>query len=323
MADLYDMVTQLLRRHRRGRADGLVGMLTGMVKSMRLSRVCLATFVCVGLAQPVAAACDTLEAYGSHVGDPAFDSTPAYNAFLAGSTNALCLEAGAYYFLTKPNPIQKPVRITGSTVSKSALVKAYPTPDAIYGEGAVWLLGAEASGTVIEHLSVPVNPPTTHGSAIYLQSLLGSPVSYVTLNDINITYSAGATYDTGLLIDGTLANTAAQGVRALKLSNISVFSSLNYWSILCGNCIGTMGSGIWTNGSFYVMGQYTPTTSSVSVVLSNVIVGSEFAVDSTTGFTCASCQASWFSFMGGATNGSFFGFAPTVRNWGNNTHIYQ
>ena len=287
------------------------------MRLIRLSIVLVLSLACPSLAR---ATCDTLESHGAVLDTPTADATPAFNAFLASNAHDLCLDAGAYYFLTKPNPIQKPVHIAGSTVSKSALVKAYPT-DAVYGEGAIWLLGAEASGTVIEHLSVPVNPPTTHGSAIFLQSLLGSPVSYVTLNDINVTYSAGATYDTGLLIDGTLANTAAQGVRALKLSNISVFSSLNYWSIVCGNCIGLMGSGLWTNGGFYVMGQYTPTTSSVSVVLSNVIVGSELAVDSTTGFTCASCQASWFSFMAGATNGSFFGFAPTVRNWGTNTHV--
>lgn len=291
-------------------------------------RLALVVLLLTGAALPAHAQpinfCDTLEREGAHVSDPAFDSTPAFNAFLASANNHLCLDAGAYYFLTKPNAIQKPVRITGVSVSKSALVKAYATSN-VLGEGAIWLLGANASGSVLEHLSLPANAPASHGVLIYVQSQLGSPVSYLLFNDINITYAAGASYDEAILIDGTAASTAAQGVRFAKFENLSLFlpPSGGYWTLQCFNCIGAMFANVWTNGSIDIDGWYTTYGQSASVAMSNVVAGGEIAFSMGTGFTCASCQASTFTFLGYASNGSIIGWAPTIHNWGVNTHVSQ
>lgn len=190
-----------------------------MKKKLSYVLASLLVLFCHNMALATDSALNVLD-YGFVANDPLFDNTPKLNALISGlgTTSTIYFPSGVYYFNSKPNVINKKVRIQGSTMTDVVLVRNY-TPSNYLDS----LLHATDT-VVIESLAIHAGQGTTGGGAIHLEGL-GASASI--LRDLYITIQGGGS-TANWEIPVTLYSSDSLGIRGCLLDNVEVFAATTH-----------------------------------------------------------------------------------------------
>lgn len=261
-----------------------------------------------------------IENYGG-VADNATDNTPALAAAMAAGVTRLEFGVGNYRFTTKP-PSLHGIKLIGAGAGWSGLVRAYqPTS---YYDSFLDFVGNVSNGSGVEGFSVTAND-STGGVMVRFRSTLGSPQSYSKMSDVVITYAGAANYNLAIYVDGNEANTAAQGVRALTISNVIAFQPTGIpWVADIRNCVNCLITNFWSNGSMYVGGGNgsDPARRTTSLNAVNFMLGGTLYIDYAVGIV-VNGQAFTVVFTPLSLYSKFFGHAPNESNSCGTCAIYK
>ena len=159
------------------------------------------------------------------------DVTPAWNAAIqaarTGPAKTIHLDAGQYYFYTRPGPIDSAIRILGDGKSSTVLRRAFSGGDFIVVRGL---------GSSIQDLTIWAEEGTTGGVGLHIISDEQAPGGH---NDFrNIWITGMGTYALPLFLDGLKRTSSPNGLRGTRLDNVTVFNGTWYTAELwnCINC---------------------------------------------------------------------------------------
>lgn len=158
-------------------------------------------------------------------GDGVDDDSPEFDLFLAGvqasDSRTGCMDAKTYRLASQPNDITSQVAIYGSGMGRTVLLRDY---NGTSGKGVLNLV-ANSSGSSLQGFSIMASSGTSGGAAIAVRSSSTIAVSFITIENVNLSTFGSNSYDNTLILDGVSKTTQPAGVRDVSLRNVHVFGA--------------------------------------------------------------------------------------------------
>ena len=175
------------------------------------------------------------------------DSTPAWNAAIAqalgGTDKVVHLFACTYHFSSPPAPITGGIEVIGQGLYSTFLERDY-SPGPTCAAAACEFIQVADIGETIKDLAIFARTGTAGGWGLHVVSTDVRKTNFVSLDNVYV--SGYGTYAVSVFIDGLNSHSPLQGVRAVHLTNVSVFNG-TVFGFECWNCVDMnwQGGGVW------------------------------------------------------------------------------
>jgi len=196
-----------------------------------------------------------IEEFGGMADAEGRDNTPALNAALTAArergAKTVAFGRGTYHFHTPPDEICFGIDIVGHGKQRTTLVRAYSV-DADSPHESLIKLRTGADGSTVRDLGIVAERASRGGSAISLVASEAGAPDYCSFRDLYLSSLAGPgeyTWDTTVLVDGTMRTGSPFGVRDTGFSNCNVFGARDHAVALRGAvALSFTGGGVFRAG---------------------------------------------------------------------------
>lgn len=162
--------------------------------------------------------------FGFKENNPEFDNAIIFNKFLRSSYKILQFGSGVYYFLTKPDPIFRTVKIQGVGPGEevSELRRAY-LPQSKFEP---FLYFRDGRGSSIRDLSIMAEHGNSNGCALVLENHNDENVGYFNADNLYISgYAKDSNWAISVWLHGAAKTIGPKGLRSINLTGLRLFGA--------------------------------------------------------------------------------------------------
>ena len=217
------------------------------MKTTGLLAALLLALVAVGLGQIRSSDADIATPTQVQVPCSTGDSTAAWAAAIAqagsGTDKIVHLFACTYHFDSVPAPISGGIEVLGQGLYTTFLERDY-SPGASCTAATCEFIQVDDIGDTIKDLAIFAKGGTSGGWGLHVISSDARKTNFVSIDNVYV--SGDGTYAVTVFLDGLNSHSPLQGIRAVSLTNVSVFNG-TVFGFECWNCVDMnwYGGGVW------------------------------------------------------------------------------